>query len=176
MSAKDETHKIDRHGARGIVIDEHDHVLFIGRNAAADRPARWLLPGGGIDPGETMAEAARRELFEETGLRLGADDLIGPVARQTFHGSRDGLPWFQENNFFLVRADRFEPRVCGGDAYEQDMEFRWIAVEDLLTIDGCDHIEPLYGLVKRLVSGDIPATPVRLDPTGPARPGAEITT
>jgi len=38
---------------------------------------QWALPGGRCDPGETPVETALRELDEEIGLRLGADDVIG---------------------------------------------------------------------------------------------------
>ncbi|WP_081687118.1 NUDIX domain-containing protein [Glycomyces tenuis] len=173
MSVTEPTQRIDRRGARGIVIDEQDHVLFIGRSATAERPAGWLLPGGGIDPGESMAEAAARELFEETGLRVAPAELIGPVARQLYRGRREDRPWTQQNHFFFTRAERFEPRNCGGDAYEQDLEFQWVAVDDFAATEGLDRIDGLLGLVKRLVSGDIPAEPVELDPTGRRSEAAE---
>ena len=40
---------------------------------------QYALPGGRFDPGETPAETALRELFEETGLRLGVDDILGTL-------------------------------------------------------------------------------------------------
>ncbi|WP_211116608.1 NUDIX domain-containing protein [Glycomyces buryatensis] len=161
----DESTHIDRRGARGIIADEQDCILFIGRHATPDRPARWILPGGGIDHGESMAEAAARELLEETGLHVAPADLAGPVARQCFHTVRDDKPWTQENHFFFVRAERFSPRVSGGDAYEQDLEFNWIAVDDLLATDGLERIDLMLGLIKRLLDGEVPAEPVQLEPT-----------
>ncbi|WP_051393022.1 NUDIX domain-containing protein [Glycomyces arizonensis] len=167
MSAIEATPRIDRRGARGIVADEHGHVLFIGGFARADRPAKWLLPGGGVDPGETLAEAASRELGEETGLRVAPEDLVGPVARQLYLGVREDRPWVQENHFFFTRAERFEPRICGGDAYERDFEFQWIAVDDFTATEGLHRIDSLTVLVKRLLGGDIPTAPVELEHSGP---------
>lgn len=147
-------------------MDEQDCVLFIGGYATPDRPARWILPGGGIDPGETMRDAAARELYEETGLRVSTEDLIGPVARQHYRKTRPGGTFTQENHFFLVRVERFEPRVTGGDAYEQDLQFNWIPVDEFLTTDGFEQVEPLRQLVKQLIGGDIPAEPVELETIG----------
>jgi ADP-ribose pyrophosphatase YjhB (NUDIX family) len=54
------------------------HVLLI-RHEKAGRPPVWLLPGGGVNGGESLVDALRRELVEEVGV--GPDvPLEGPVA------------------------------------------------------------------------------------------------
>lgn len=60
-----------RIGARVLLLDPDDRVLLI-HALDPDNPSHhwWELPGGGLDYGETLTDAARREVAEESGITL----------------------------------------------------------------------------------------------------------
>jgi 8-oxo-dGTP pyrophosphatase MutT (NUDIX family) len=56
----------------GVLVTDGDRILL----GHASRSPRWDIPKGGADPGENFAEAAARELREETGLAVPASELV----------------------------------------------------------------------------------------------------
>ncbi|MGG7451585.1 NUDIX hydrolase [Plantibacter auratus] len=63
-----------RVAAYAVIVDERGMLLSHWNESGH---SGWTLPGGGIDPGEDPADAAVREVFEETGYHAELDDLIG---------------------------------------------------------------------------------------------------
>ena len=104
-----------RRGARLILLDEARRVLMMAGHDVDDPGRRWwFTPGGGIDAGESGVDAAVRELFEETGLRVIPDDVVGPVATRSavFDFHRQAVR--QDEEFFLARIDHPGPMVRDG--------------------------------------------------------------
>ena len=64
-------------GANAIVINEAGEVLLIQRSDNG----RWCLPGGHTDYGETIAQTAVREAYEETGIRVEIERLSGVYSK-----------------------------------------------------------------------------------------------
>jgi 8-oxo-dGTP pyrophosphatase MutT (NUDIX family) len=96
-----------RRSARVIVLDGRGRVLLL--RARDPVGLEWLLlPGGSVEVGETDVEAARRELYEETGLRVA--DLGAPVAVRENEFSYGALLQRQHEAIYAVRLRRLRPR------------------------------------------------------------------
>lgn len=91
---------------------------------------RWGLPKGHLEPGETVQQAACREVFEETGLRGEVVDKLGEITYRFMNKWTECKPVrvFKRVHFYLIRWT--EGDVDGHD-YEVD-EARWFAIETAL--------------------------------------------
>lgn len=106
---------------RVLLIDDRDRLLLFHDSdpGLQPPPTWWILPGGGIDPGEDEATAVGRELTEETGLQVATTELAGPVARRrVLHGYSDQVV-DQQDAFYVVRVPAFEVSTAGHTPDEQ---------------------------------------------------------
>lgn len=92
-----------RPAGRALVVDAADRLLLIrSEDPAIDIPVLWLTPGGGCEANETPREAAARELWEETDIRV---TEIGPCVWRRRHIWRFGDRMIDSReDFFLVRC------------------------------------------------------------------------
>lgn len=95
--------------SRLVVMDPTGSILMF-KTAAPDSSgySRWITPGGGVDGGETHAEAAVRELWEETGQHLTPHPI--PVWTYDFEVNFDQADHNRGHaEYFFVATERFEP-------------------------------------------------------------------
>jgi len=109
-----------------VVVRRHGRareVLLIRRGCEPFAGA-WALPGGFLEPNERPEDAARRELAEETGLRLHT-----PFALVGVYGEpgRDPRGW-TVSAAFAVQLEHEAPAPAAGD---DAAEARWFPVDDL---------------------------------------------
>jgi mutator protein MutT len=102
----------------GAIIVEHDQVVLVKR-AHAPLQGEWSIPGGMLEVGETLREAAVREVLEETGLRVEVGELLGVYDRILRDADERTLYHYVLIDF-LCRRVAGEPQGAGDAA-----EARW---------------------------------------------------
>lgn len=126
---------VDRHCARVLLLDGQGRVLlFRGCDPSDDEAGDWwFTPGGGRDPGETPAECAARELFEETGLALSPQELGDVVHERIAEFSFLGGHWRSIEDYFLVRVEGHEVDTSRFSDVEvaSVLDHRWWSAEEL---------------------------------------------
>jgi 8-oxo-dGTP pyrophosphatase MutT (NUDIX family) len=119
-----------RPAARILLVDAAGRVLLF-RFTPADRPPLWCTPGGAVDPGESFAAAARRELWEEVGLDL---DCGPEVAQRTVDFlTFEGVEVTADERYFRVDVDACEVAPGGLTDLEKRVldGWQWFARDQL---------------------------------------------
>jgi 8-oxo-dGTP pyrophosphatase MutT (NUDIX family) len=88
----------------------------------------WALPKGNIDPGESPAETAVREVREETGIEGRLVEKLGDV--RYIYTRKGGLRVFKVVSFFLLRAGRGRIGEIDESMRIEVAEARWLPLED----------------------------------------------
>ena len=126
-----------RPSARLLVVDAQGRVLlfrFAFREGALAGRVFWATPGGALEPGESFADGARRELAEETGLVI--EDPGPEIARRAFvMRAPEGDLVAAEERYFLIRVEAFDLVDAGWTELERQVmtEHRWWSLEALRT-------------------------------------------
>lgn len=123
-----------RPAARILLVDGQGRVLLF-RFTPDDRPPLWCTPGGAVDPGESYAAAARRELWEEVGLDL---DCGPEIARRTVDFlTFEGVEVTADERYFRLDVDSCE--VAAADLTPMEKRvlngWRWFTRDELATHD-----------------------------------------
>jgi 8-oxo-dGTP pyrophosphatase MutT (NUDIX family) len=106
--------------------------MLRGHDPARPDHRYWFTVGGGLDPGETPAQGAVRELFEETGLRAAPEVLGAPVFHEVVEFPFDGRWYRQDQDFFVLRVDSWEVDFAGLNEIERasvDAHHWWSVAE-----------------------------------------------
>ena len=128
-----------------------------------DGPGYWFAVGGGLEAGETLEQAAVRELAEETGF---IDVALGPVVwrREGPLKLGDGETVMFRERYLIGRCPGGEPCRDGWDAQERALvdDLRWWSVAELAECREVIYPRELPTLLPALIVGRYPAEPVDL--------------
>ncbi|MET7401412.1 NUDIX domain-containing protein [Dactylosporangium sp. NPDC005572] len=144
-----------RPAARIVCLDRGERVLLMNWQDPADGSRLWEPPGGGIDPGETPLQAARRELVEETGLDPAAvgERFVAVERDVRWNGKR----FVGEEQFFLARFDADRPRLARAGLLPDEQvnlqDHAWVGPGELAALP--DRLEPpgLAAVIAALAPG-----------------------
>jgi 8-oxo-dGTP pyrophosphatase MutT (NUDIX family) len=124
-----------RLSARLLIVNDERRLLlfrFVHKTGALAGQDFWATPGGGVEDGETLDQAAVRELAEETGLRR---ESVGPeiARREVAIQLPDGEHVLSDERYFLVQVTDDSLSRTNWTAFEREVmvDHRWWSRDEL---------------------------------------------
>ncbi|WP_038183528.1 nucleoside triphosphatase NudI [Vibrio rhizosphaerae] len=117
-----------------LITNNGDYLLCKMANDRGVFPGQWALPGGGMEPGETMEAALRREISEE----LGPDLELTRISPWTFRDDTriktypDGSQEEIYMIYLIFDCESANRQIAINDEFQ---EFKWASIDELPTLD-----------------------------------------
>ena len=123
----------------GIIVLNKENKVFVGKRR--DNPTnKWQMPQGGVDRGENLVNAMKRELKEETSIRSIEilkelegwteyelpDYLLGKIWRGKYRG--------QKQKWFIVRFLGKDEEINIKTTHPEFIEWQWLDIENLPSV------------------------------------------
>ncbi len=111
-----------RIGCSAVIFDADKKILLTRRSDNG----LWCLPSGAMEPGESVAEACAREVWEETGLNVDVVRLVG------VYSDPHRIIVYPDGNKVHIVALSFEAKVTGGELglSNETTEFGYFTLEE----------------------------------------------
>jgi len=110
-------------GAGVLLVDESNRLLMMKRS---DNDC-WGIPGGSLEPGEEVESAAKREIFEETGLEVGEILLFGVFSGpELYYKYPNGDEVYNVTIAYISRDWHGEMRLN-----DEHTEWRWFTADEI---------------------------------------------
>ncbi|MGE3537726.1 MAG: NUDIX domain-containing protein [Candidatus Tectimicrobiota bacterium] len=118
-------------GCAAIILDETGQKILLTRRTDN---GRWCLPGGAMDPGESLEECCVREVWEETGLQVRIVRLIG------IYSTPHRITYYADGNRWQTVSVTFVAEVTGGTlgVSDETTEVGFFAPAELTALDMID--------------------------------------
>jgi len=146
---------IVRRAGRVLVVDDTGRVLLLhGFDPARRDQPYWITVGGGSRPDESLAQAAARELLEESGISVQPDELGEPVWHEVAEFDFKGTWFRQEQDYFFLRVG--SPQVRSDALTDEEATVvtghRWWTIDELESTDETFYPAELPALLRRLTA------------------------
>ena len=147
-----------RTAGRILLVDDQQRVLLIHDRIDLDATSsHWIAPGGGLEPGETPAEAAVREVYEETGLRVSLDSDAQAMYIERVRFTFAGEHFDQVNHYYLVRVRSGLPvRPAANTEFEKvvGLGYRWWPLAELDSSPVVREPIAMVELIRQAIGGE----------------------
>ena len=155
----DASNKIKRYAARLLIFNGLNQALLLSTRDASNSEFlnSWEIPGGGINQGESIAEAAVREVYEETGIIINLESVSKPLWLRCVLYTYRGEKRLQHEAICVTKIKESKPRISFSNREPFEVEdhelMKWWTLEEVMSSDALFYPRSLPQNIESLLYG-----------------------